>query len=167
MGIIGHSTSYHSIYIYALCSAIVDVGIYTRFVCLIGVLGPYLNGISRLISPGNREPRHCSLLSCLGSRLPGSWLYWETRAKSKTSLILPKKSETITPIQPHGTPFGRRQKGKELGHRGTRQIRRSPSSTSGGWAGVSTAEGKRTERFSENSSRNRDSLKSEVRLPRE
>ena len=32
---------------------------------------------------------------------------------------------------------------------------------------VSTAEGKRTERFSENSSRNRDSLKSEVRLPRD
>jgi hypothetical protein len=32
---------------------------------------------------------------------------------------------------------------------------------------VSNPEGKRTERFSENSSRNRDSLKPEVRLPRD
>ena len=55
--------SRHSIYIYALCYAIFGVGIYTPFVCFIGVLGLYLDGISRLISPGNREPRHCSLLS--------------------------------------------------------------------------------------------------------
>ena len=34
--------SRHSIYIYALFYAIVDVAIYTRFVCLIGVLGLYL-----------------------------------------------------------------------------------------------------------------------------
>jgi hypothetical protein len=26
--------------------------------------------------------RYCSLLSCLDSRLPGSCLYWKTRAKS-------------------------------------------------------------------------------------
>jgi hypothetical protein len=28
--------------------------------------------------------------TCLGSRWPGRWLYWKTRAKFKTSLILPK-----------------------------------------------------------------------------
>ncbi len=77
------------------------------------------------------------------------------------------RSESITPIQPYGTPFERRQKGKELGHRVTRQRRRSRAPTSGGWTGVSSVEGKRTERFSENSSRYRDSLKSEVRLPRD
>ncbi len=43
--------SRHSIYIYALCYAIVDVAIYTRFVCLIGVLGLYLT-----VSPASSVP---------------------------------------------------------------------------------------------------------------
>ena len=49
----------------------------------------------------------------------------------------------------------------------TRQSQRSQASTNGRWVGVSSAEGKRTERFSQKSSRYSDSLKSEVRLPRD
>ena len=60
--IIGHSNSYHSIYIYSIYD-ILDVGMHTRSCVLIGLLGFHLDGVSRLISPGNREPRHCSLLS--------------------------------------------------------------------------------------------------------
>jgi hypothetical protein len=67
----------------------------------------------------------------------------------------------------YGNPSEHLQKGKELVYRVTRQRRRSRAPTSGGWAGVSSAEGKRTERFSEKSSRYKDSLKSEVRLPRD
>jgi hypothetical protein len=68
----------------------------------------------------------------------------------------------------YGKPSERLQKGKEMGHRLTRQKRRSRAPTCGGWAGVSSAEGKkRTERFAEKSSRYRNSLKSEVRLPRD
>ncbi len=62
--IIGLSTSCHSIYIYAIYD-IVDVGIHTHSCVLIGLLGFHLDGVSRLISPGNREPRHCSLLSAV------------------------------------------------------------------------------------------------------
>jgi hypothetical protein len=88
---------------------------------------------------------------CLGSRLTGSWLYWETRAKSLTSLILPKiwinhANSAIylgygKPSEPRRVLFCNRV-----------ECRR---------------ENKRTERFSEKSSRYRDSLKSEVRLPRD